>query len=360
MAGFTWSLWVVPTAYVLYKVLTFGRREKNLPPGPPTIPVLGNAHLIPLKGLHLKFKEWADQYGSVYSLKIGRTTMIVLSDREAVFELLSRRGAHYNSRPVDKQIDAALGEENLSLMYEGPVWRAQRKIVSTYLSPKNLDTVLQPIQVAEVSQLMYDLLTKPEGFYDSVKRTTASLSTITLFGHRALALTDYWGSAVYRSIDEVNKAIAPGSYLPVDHIPLLKLLPDRWNAPFQVAKQSYQDISSIWAEARERVEKRRRDGDVRESLMDRVLDEKIVPDASLSCSQMNNFFGTMNMGASDTTSGHTLASILFLAEHPEFQDKARKELDEVCGTERMPEWSDFQKLPYINCIIKESLRMRAS
>jgi len=75
--------------------------------------------------------------------------MIVLSDREAVFELLSRRGAHYNSRPADKQIDAALGEENLSLMYEGPVWRAQRKIVSTYLSPKNLDTVLQPIQVAE-------------------------------------------------------------------------------------------------------------------------------------------------------------------------------------------------------------------
>jgi cytochrome P450 len=158
----------------------------------------------------------------------------------------------------------------------------------------------------------------------------------------------------------VNKAIAPGSYLPVDHIPLLKLLPDRWNAPFQVAKQSYKDISSIWAEARERIEKRRRDGDVRESLMDRVLDENIVPDVPQSYSQMNNFFGTMNMGASDTTSGHTLASILFLAQYPEFQDKARKELAEVCGTERMPEWSDFDKLPYINSIIKESLRMRAS
>jgi hypothetical protein len=57
MAGFTWSLWLVPTAYVLYKVLTFGSREKNLPPGPPTIPVLGNAHLIPLKGLHLKYVQ---------------------------------------------------------------------------------------------------------------------------------------------------------------------------------------------------------------------------------------------------------------------------------------------------------------
>jgi cytochrome P450 len=75
--------------------------------------------------------------------------MVVLCDREAVFELLSRKGAHYNDRPPDRQIAVALGHENMSLMHEGPMWRAQRKIVSTYLSPKNLDTILQPIQVAE-------------------------------------------------------------------------------------------------------------------------------------------------------------------------------------------------------------------
>lgn len=119
-------------------------------------------------------------------------------------------------------------------------------------------------------------------------------------------------------------------------------------------------MTSIWAEARERVEKRRRDGDVRESLMDRILDESIVPDIPMSYSQVNNFFGTVNMGASDTTSGHILTSILFLAQYPEFQEKARKELAEVCGTERMPEWSDFKKLPYINCIVKEGLRIRGS
>lgn len=75
--------------------------------------------------------------------------MVVLSDREAVFELLSRRGAYYNNRPKDKQVDVAMGHENTALMAEGPLWRAERKIVSTYLSPKNLDSVLAPIQVAE-------------------------------------------------------------------------------------------------------------------------------------------------------------------------------------------------------------------
>jgi len=54
---------------------------------------------------------------------------------------------------------------------------------------------------------MYDLLTKPEGFYDSVKRTTASLSTITLFGHRALELTDYWGSVCCRRYLKTKKGM---------------------------------------------------------------------------------------------------------------------------------------------------------
>jgi hypothetical protein len=40
--------------FLVYKLLRFGHRDKRLPPGPPTIPVLGNAHLIPSHGLHLK------------------------------------------------------------------------------------------------------------------------------------------------------------------------------------------------------------------------------------------------------------------------------------------------------------------
>lgn len=159
---------------------------------------------------------------------------------------------------------------------------------------------------------------------------------------------------------QFNKAAAPGTYLPVDHLPILKLLPDRWNKSLQVAKETYKNISSIWAEARKRVEDRRTNGDKRESLIDRVLDEDIVPDVPLSYSQMNNFFGTMQMGAADTTSGHTLASILFLAQNPQCQEKAREELDRVCGSARLPQWSDFDRLPYINCIVKESLRMRAA
>lgn len=53
-----------------------------------------------------------------------------------------------------------------------------------------------------------------------------------------------------------------------------------------------------------------------------------------------------------------LTIILAVTKFPEVQIKARKELDEVCGTNRTPIFSDFERLPYINCIIKEALRWR--
>ena len=42
--------------------------------------------------------------------------------------------------------------------------------------------------------------------------------------------------------------------------------------------------------------------------------------------------------------------------HPEIQENARHELDEVVGPERLPGFSDLDSLPYVTAIVKESLR----
>jgi cytochrome P450 len=41
--------------------------------------------------------------------------------------------------------------------------------------------------------------------------------------------------------------------------------------------------------------------------------------------------------------------------YPAVQKKAQEQLDLVCGM-RLPEMNDFDKLPYIRCIMKETLR----
>ena len=83
----------------IYSVRNIGRRPKGLPPGPPTLPIIGNLHLMPTSQPHLQFKKWADEYGSIYSLILGNSVLIVLSSDVAIKDLLDKRSNIYSSRP---------------------------------------------------------------------------------------------------------------------------------------------------------------------------------------------------------------------------------------------------------------------
>ncbi|KAF2114293.1 cytochrome P450 2D18 [Lophiotrema nucula] len=346
LLGFLYALFAL---YTLFKLFRFGQRDKRLPPGPPTLPILGNAHLIPAHGLHRKFQEWSDQYGKIFSLKIGASTIVVLNDRRAVHSLIDKKSAIYSDRSFDKNSDAAVGGENFGLQHISPSWRAQRKVAAQCLSPKVIDDKIGPIQEAEICHLVHDLLESPDQLFAHVKRAAASATAIVIFGHRASTANSFWGT--------LNTALEPGSYLPIEQFPILGYIPD-FLAPSKArAREAYRNTTAIYKEAKERVETRRKNGDVRDSIADRLLSGDMKMDITMRDNQFSNFLAVLHEAGSDTTASMVLTGILYLAKHPWVQDKARLELDRACG-QRMPAWSDFKDLPYINCIIKEGLRIR--
>lgn len=94
---------------ILWRLSQIGRRPRNYPPGPPTLPIIGNLHQIPNEKMHLQFERWAREYGPVYSLMLGTKVMIVLSSDVAIKDLIDKRGAIYSSRP-----EAYMAQEILS------------------------------------------------------------------------------------------------------------------------------------------------------------------------------------------------------------------------------------------------------
>jgi hypothetical protein len=42
----------------LFYALNLGKRDSRMPPGPPTIPILGNAHQIPSTGLYKQLVQY--------------------------------------------------------------------------------------------------------------------------------------------------------------------------------------------------------------------------------------------------------------------------------------------------------------
>jgi hypothetical protein len=86
-------------ALIVYRLRKVGRRPAGYPPGPPTLPLIGNLHLMPKEKGHLQFQKWADKYGPVYSLILGTKVMVVLSSDQAIKDLLDKRSGIYSSRP---------------------------------------------------------------------------------------------------------------------------------------------------------------------------------------------------------------------------------------------------------------------
>ncbi len=70
------------------------------------------------------------------------------------------------------------------------------------------------------------------------------------------------------------------------------------------------------------------------------------------------------MPATDTPLAQTFSTLQFfflaMSQNPEVQKKAQAELDVVVGPGRLPRHGDKDSLPYVNAVVKESLRWHNS
>ncbi|KAL4794364.1 cytochrome P450 [Aspergillus venezuelensis] len=216
MLPITPILVVLATTALIYRVCQIGRRPKNYPPGPPTLPILGNI---------LQFEKWARQYGPIYSLMLGTQCMIVLSDDAAGKELLDRRSAIYSSRQ-DMYIGQELcsGSLRLLMMKYGPTWRMFRKMVYSLLNVVTFKSYI-PYQMLENKQMLYQILTEPEDFLKHIRRYSDALTTTMVFGWRTPTYDDPKMKQLFAGFAEFADLNQTGPAAFIDFFPLLQKLP---------------------------------------------------------------------------------------------------------------------------------------
>ncbi|KAK6067266.1 cytochrome P450 2D18 [Seiridium cupressi] len=334
-----------------------GKRHPRMPPGPPTVPIFGNALQIPVTGLAKKFREWADEYGPIYSLTIGPTTIIVLSDRKALHSLLDKKGSIYSGRPLNYVTNYVTHGDHLTLEDVGLSWREKRMVASRNLNPKSLDEKHFKIQEAEAVIFLNNIAKDPDTVYDYSRLYTLSVASTLIYGKRVSDIHSEWYERFFELMHTWLELQEPGANPPIDEFPMLKYLPGHWK---RRAKKCRKMMDTMWDEAREEVDGRRATGIRRDCFIDAKLDEyekKGWPEW-MTQHAFNNLWGELLEAGADTTANQILTLIFALAKNPESQKKAQAEIDAHCGTRRAPLFSDFNELPYINCIVKEGMRWR--
>ncbi|KAF2205971.1 m-hydroxybenzyl alcohol hydroxylase [Delitschia confertaspora ATCC 74209] len=343
--------------FMLWSLLNVGRREKNLPPGPPTVPIWGNELQIPASDGHFQMTKWAKQYGGIFSLKRYRNTTIVITDWKLVKELLDKKSSLYSFRPPSTVADLITGGHHILMMQYGKTWQNIRKLVHQFFMESRCEKEHFEVQEAEASQMLYDFLTDPGRHMLHPKRFSNSITMSLVYGIRTKSVDDEYMTRLYHLMEKWSIVLETGATPPVDSWTLLQWIPERFMGYWRKRAIEVGDLmTGLYTDALHRVEDRRAKGVRMQSLMDLVLDKQ--DKNQFSEHQLAFLGGTLMEGGSDTSSSLILAFLQAMTEYPEVQKKAHAEIDAVIGTDRSPQWSDFSKLPYINMIVKEAHRWR--
>uniref|UniRef100_A0A4W4FUV1 Uncharacterized protein n=1 Tax=Electrophorus electricus TaxID=8005 RepID=A0A4W4FUV1_ELEEL len=78
------------------------RKPQNFPPGPTCYPFLGNIFSLDATQLHLQLTKMSDNYGNIFSLRLGGTDCVVINTYTKVKEALVDQADTFSGRPPNE------------------------------------------------------------------------------------------------------------------------------------------------------------------------------------------------------------------------------------------------------------------
>ncbi|KAK4034937.1 O-methylsterigmatocystin oxidoreductase [Parachaetomium inaequale] len=354
MFSFFPSVFIGLVAIVLFSLRKVGKRPEGCPPGPPTLPIIGNLHQMPKKHPHVQFKKWAEEYGPIYSLVIGTSVTIVLSSDVAIKDLLDKRSGIYSSRPEMYISRLASGDLRMVLMRYGDKWRRARKLFHSLLHLQAASSYV-PYQDLESTSIMVALLDEPRLVFDHIRRYTSSLSAQFVYGFRTSTIDDPKLLVMYDNIEKFSDVTGPGAAALLDAFPILRALPATvrplYNHALSLKDEAFTLASGLWQHAKREVQEGKAKPSFCVGLVHAQAKEGLTDiEAAM--------VATTALEASSDTTACTLTGFLqAMVLYPDAREKAQAAIDRVCG-DRYPTMADMENpdAQYIRACVKEILR----
>ncbi|KAF9264397.1 cytochrome P450 [Marasmius fiardii PR-910] len=336
-------------------------RRPPLPLGPKGLPIVGN--LVDFKKVQesgeppwITYIKWSHLYGDVFTFHIFGSRTIVLNSYKAIMDLLEHQSQNYSDRPRCLMLNELLRWGwDFAFMRYSDSWRLHRKLFHEYFRPRAVSQYYE-IQRERTSLFIQNLGISPKDFFEHVRTHSGGIVLEITYGYRSQDSLDSYVKLVDKAMVGMNEA-GVGKYL-VDYFPILKYIPGaNFKRKAEVwAQNSDQLLDLPWEMIKDLMD----EGTAVPCFCTQNLEElKSLPtssDVPAMEEVIKNCAAAIFLGGGETTVSAILSFILAMVLHPEIQARAQKELDEVTGSNRLPDFSDRDSLPYIEAILAEVLR----
>ncbi|PIN01564.1 Cytochrome P450 CYP2 subfamily [Handroanthus impetiginosus] len=361
-----WFLYL-PLIFALY-IFTknFFHKLRNLPPSPIlTLPFLGHLYLLK-KPLYRSLAKISDRYGPVILLQFGSRRVLVVSSPSAAEECLTKNDVVFANRP---QLLAGkhVGYNYTSLAWSsyGDHWRNLRKISSIEILSTHKLQMLYGIRVDEVKS-MVRTLNRASEMWRKVDMKMVFFELTMNVMMRMIAGKRYYGENV-EEVDEarrfreiVTDTLRLGSSNMADFLPLLRWFGVGEKGLMELQKKRDTFMQELVKGCKKRFRSYAGGGQVEgktKTMIEMLLALQEKEPEYYTDQLIRSLMLALLVAGTDTSAGTMEWALSLLLNNPHILKKAQIEIDTKIGHDRLIDESDVADLPYLRCIINETLRM---
>ncbi|KAI9562774.1 hypothetical protein GHT06_010229 [Daphnia sinensis] len=342
----------------------------DLIPGPKKRPIVGNATSLPSESDEIMQTiqgKWVKQFGRIYRSWLGFRTFVHISTPNFVEKILTSQT--YIEKGKSYSILTPWLGEGL-LLATGIKWKKNRRLLTPAFHFQILDNFFDvfnknaDILCDQLAKALKSECCKEIDVFPFLKKCTLDIICEAAMGikiNAQLEDTEYIRNVHRISEIVVERFFSFGHFLP----DWAYRCTPKGREHFKILKQIHDFTSQVIRERKEEIaleEMQNNDEDFgkikkRRAFLDLML-LAVKDGVELSEMEIRNEVDTFMFEGHDTTASALVWFLYCMGTNPEHQELVREELNEVFGNSASPcTIEDANKLKYLECCIKESLRL---
>ncbi|XP_048502215.1 cytochrome P450 81Q32 [Beta vulgaris subsp. vulgaris] len=359
------SLFILPIFLIFifkFWVQRIKRSSLKLPPSPPSLPFIGHLHLLK-DPIHRTLQKISAKYGPIISLKFGTRLVVLVNSPSAVEECFTKNDIVFANRPL-LLMGKYLGY-NFNTMVTAPYgdhFRNLRKISFLEVLSTNRLNMTVGIRRDEMKQMISKMYESSSISY--VKVELKSVFRVLVFNIllRMLAGKRYFGEGVVdvedaerftdiiKEILEFAAASNPADFLPIlgwidygGYIKRIKRLAKKTDTFLQGLVDQHRRVLSS--------------SEDEESMINRLLKLQESDPDYYTDETIKGLILVLLVAGTDTSSATMEWAMSLLLNNPHVMNKLKSEIDIQIGQDELINELDLPKIPYLQNVILETLRL---
>nr|XP_023883324.1 cytochrome P450 84A1-like isoform X1 [Quercus suber]XP_023883325.1 cytochrome P450 84A1-like isoform X2 [Quercus suber]XP_023922138.1 cytochrome P450 84A1-like isoform X1 [Quercus suber]XP_023922140.1 cytochrome P450 84A1-like isoform X2 [Quercus suber]POE71698.1 cytochrome p450 84a1 [Quercus suber]POE98344.1 cytochrome p450 84a1 [Quercus suber] len=354
-------LFTIPLLFLLGLVFRT-RRRLPYPPGPKGLPIIGNMSLMD-QLTHRGLAKLAKQFGGILHLRIGYLHMVAVSSPDVARQVLQVQDNIFSNRPATIAISyLTYDRADMAFAHYGPFWRQMRKLCVMKLFSRKRAESWESVR-DEVDSTVRDVAANT-GKAVNIGEIVFSLTRNIIYRAAFGSLSHDGQDEFIAILQEFSKLF--GAFNIADFIPWLGWAdPQGLNTRLEKARRSLDGFIDHIID--DHINKKKNhdvvegDTDMVDDLLAFYSEEAKVNESDdsikLTRDNIKAIIMDVMFGGTETVASAIEWAMAELMKSPEDLKKVQEELADVVGLDRRVEESDFDKLKYLKCCLKETLRL---